>query len=81
MDLRDREFLDKQRGRIGSKPRHHGVLISAVVAVFLVGVTIGGFGHLVFGHKAEPPLRTAFNEGTAELSFFLNGVPVTPHNP
>ena len=81
MDLRDREFLDKQRGRIGSKPRHHGVLILVVIAVFLVGITIGGFGHLVFGHKTEPPLRTAFNEGTAELSFFLNGVPVTPHNP
>jgi hypothetical protein len=81
MDLRDRDFLDNQRGRIGSKPRHHGVLISVVIAVFLVGITIGGFGHLVFGHKTEPPLRTAFNEGTAELSFFLNGVPVTPHNP
>jgi hypothetical protein len=52
-----------------------------VIAVVLVGITIGGFGHLVFGHKTEPPLRTAFNEGTAELSFFLNGVPVTPHNP
>jgi hypothetical protein len=46
--------------------------------VFLVGITVGS---LLFGHKAEPPVRTAFNDGTAELSFFLNGVPAAQHNP
>jgi hypothetical protein len=35
--------------------------------VFLVGITVGG---LAFGHNSGPPLRTAFDDGTAELSFF-----------
>ena len=78
MDWRDRKLLDKQRGGIAFPWRRNGVLISAVAAVFLVGITVGS---LLFGHKAEPPVRTAFNDGTAELSFFLNGVPAAQHNP
>ena len=78
MDPRDWELLNKQSGGIASPRRQNGVLIPAVVAVFLVGITVGG---LVFGHETEPPLRTAFNDGTAELAFFLNGVPGAQRNP
>jgi hypothetical protein len=65
-------------GGIASARRRNSVLISAVVAVYLVGIAVGG---LVFGLKIEPPVRTAFNDGTAELSFFLNGVPDARRNP
>jgi hypothetical protein len=72
MHWRNRNSLNQRRGSIAASWRREGVLIFAIVAVFLVGITVGG---LAFGHKSEPRLRTAFNDGTAELSFFLNGVP------
>ena len=74
MRWRNRASLNKQRGGIVSSWRREGMLILAIVAVFLVGITVGS---LAFGHKGEPPFRTAFNDGTAELSFFLNGVPAS----
>ena len=78
MRWRNRASLNKQRGGIVSSWRREGMLILAIVAVFLVGITVGG---LAFGRKSEPPLRTAFNDGTAELSFFLNGVPASRQSP
>jgi hypothetical protein len=43
MDQHDQELLDKQLGRISPSPRRNAVILSAVIAVFLAGVTFGGF--------------------------------------
>ena len=49
----------------------------AIVGVFLGGIAVGG---LIFANKTEPPVQTASNDGTAALSFFLNGTSGTRHN-
>ena len=78
MDWRDnRKLLDQPVGRVAPPLRRDGLLVLAIVGVFFAGISVGG---LIFAHKTEPPTRTASNDGTAELSFFLNGVPVTRHN-
>jgi hypothetical protein len=76
MDRRDRELLDKQPRRLVPSPRD-GVLMLAIVGVFLIGIVVGG---IIFANKPEPPVQTAANDGTAALSFFLNGTSVTRHN-
>ena len=75
---RARIALNKRPSRSAFSWRRRGMLISSAVAVFLVGITVGA---LALGHKDEPPLRTALNDGTAELSFFLSGVPASPTKP
>ena len=76
MDRRDRELLDKQPRRLVPSPRSY-LLMLAIVGVFLSGIVVGG---LIFANKTEPPVQTASNDGTAALSFFLNGTSVTRHN-
>jgi hypothetical protein len=41
MDRRDRDLLNKQLGRISPPPRNEGMLILAIVAVFVVGMMAG----------------------------------------
>jgi hypothetical protein len=77
MDWRDRRLLGKQLRRLAPSPRSNGTLMLAIVAVFLTGIAVGG---LMFAYKTEPPVQTASDDGTAALSFFLNGTPVTRHN-
>ena len=67
--------LNKQPSNGASSWRRRRMPIFSAVAVFLVGIIVGA---LALGHKDEPPLRTALNDGTAELSFFLSGVPANP---
>jgi hypothetical protein len=74
MDKHDRELLDKQVGRLAPPPRGQGVLMVAITGVFLVGIMVGG---LMFARNTEPPVQVASNDGTAALSFFLNGRPVS----
>ncbi len=76
MDRCDRELLAKQLRRLVPSPRSD-LLMLAIVGVFLSGIVVGG---LIFANKTEPPVQTASNDGTAALSFFLNGTSVTRHN-
>jgi hypothetical protein len=71
MNQRDQELLDRQVARIAPASHNDGVILLAVLAVFLAGVTLGGF--LVdktepmqvaandpapaFSHGAPPPIR------------------------
>jgi hypothetical protein len=50
MDRHDQELLDKQM-RTLTAPRNDGVIAMMFVAMFLVGVAIGG---VVFPHQTEP---------------------------
>jgi NhaP-type Na+/H+ or K+/H+ antiporter len=71
MDRHDEELLDKQVRRIAPPPPNNGLTLLAIVAVFLAGLTFGGF---LFMPKRES-IRTASNNATSTLSFFLNGGP------
>jgi hypothetical protein len=73
MDARDRQLLDKQLGRIADLPRNDGLLVVAMVAVLFIGVALGG---LLFAALTPQPTRTAMNEATSTMAFFLNGAPV-----
>jgi hypothetical protein len=50
MDRRDQELLDKQMQRL-SPPRNDGAIAVLFVAMFLVGMTLGG---VLSEHKSEP---------------------------
>ena len=50
MDRRDQELLDTQMRRL-SPPRNDGVIFGLLVAMFLVGMTLGG---VLSEHKTEP---------------------------
>jgi len=50
MDRRDQELLDKQIGRL-NPPRNDGAIAVLLVAMFLVGMTLGG---VLSEHKSEP---------------------------
>jgi hypothetical protein len=62
MNRRDQELLEKQLHSTYAAPRHDGVLILAVLAVFFAGIALGGF---FFGYTSQPgPLRIASNYAT-----------------
>ncbi len=62
MNRRDQELLEKQLHSTYIAPRHDGVLILAVLAVFFAGIALGGF---LFAYTAQPgPLRVASNNAT-----------------
>jgi hypothetical protein len=42
MNRRDQKLLDKQFRWARPAPRHEGVMILAIVAVFFAGITVGG---------------------------------------
>jgi hypothetical protein len=50
MDRRDQELLDKQMRRL-TPPRNDGVIAMMLAAMFLVGMTLGGF---LSAHQSEP---------------------------
>jgi hypothetical protein len=70
MNRRDRELLDRQMSRIQIPPRRDGVLILAMVGVFIAGLTSGG---LLFTFVKTPSTTTASDDGTTALAFLLNG--------
>jgi hypothetical protein len=72
MDRRDEELLDKQVGRFQPAPRSDGVMIFAVLAVFLVGMSVGG----LIAEKTELA-RIASND-TMTGRFIPSGTPVSP---
>jgi hypothetical protein len=43
MDQRDQELLDKQMRRLTPPPRSEGTIVLAIMAVFIAGMTLGGY--------------------------------------
>ena len=72
MDRRDQELLDKQLKRFQPPPRRGGLMVLAVVGVFLAGMTVGNFQYAI---RSQPAIQTASSDGTMALAFFLNGTP------
>jgi hypothetical protein len=70
MNRRDQELLDKQLSSLHLAPRHDGVMILAILAVFLVGMTVGGFLYAF----TDQPMRVAAND----LAPAVSSVPYTP---
>ncbi|MFZ3359125.1 MAG: hypothetical protein WCA56_16020 [Xanthobacteraceae bacterium] len=59
MDRRDQELLDKQMHAIYVPPRHNGVLMLTILAVFFAGIALGGF---LYAYTSKPgPLQIASN--------------------
>jgi hypothetical protein len=78
MDQHDRELLDKQFGRITGRRQSGGLSILAIVVVFVAGM--GLVAGMTLGGKFTPkqaPARTAMNDATSTMAFFLNGSPIT----
>jgi hypothetical protein len=74
MDRRDRKLLNRQMSRFQPAPRRDGVLILAMVGVFIAGLTAGG---LLFTFGSNPSAPTASSDGKTALAFFLNGTGTT----
>jgi hypothetical protein len=55
MDPHDQELLDKQLRYLHAPPRRDGIVIAAIVAVFLGGIIIGG----ALAKPREPASSTA----------------------
>ncbi len=70
MNRRDRELLDRQMSRFQPGARRDGILIHAMVSVFLGGLNAGG---LLIKFGSNPSTLSASSEGKTALAFFLNG--------
>ena len=64
MNRYDQELLDKQLRGLSPSPRNDGVMIIAIIAVFFVGMTLGGF---LSAYKSEP-MQLAWNDSTPTIS-------------
>ena len=69
MDPQDQELLDKQLRNLHVPPRRDGVVIAAIVAVFLGGVMIGG----ILAKPPEPTLTAA----NAQIASVQNDAPAS----
>ena len=70
----DQEPLDTQMKRFQPPSRRDGLMILAIVGVFLAGMTAGGF--LFAAYRGQPTVQTASSDdGKTALAFFLNGTP------
>ena len=71
---RDQELLDTQMRRFQPPSHRDGLMILAIVGVFLAGMTAGGF--LFAAYRGQPTVQTASSDdGKTALAFFLNGTP------
>jgi hypothetical protein len=70
MDRRDRQLLNKQMKRFQPSPRRDGLMILALVGVFICGLTAGG---LVFSFASQTPTPTTASDGKTALAFFMGG--------
>jgi hypothetical protein len=68
MNRRDQQLLDKQLSHFHLTPRHDGVMMLAIFAVFLVGVTVGGFLYAY----TDQPMRVAANDLAPAVSLIPN---------
>jgi hypothetical protein len=72
MDRRDQELLNKQLKRFQPPAWRYGLMVLAIVGVFLAGVTADSF---LFADRSQSASQTASSDGTMALAFFLNGTP------
>jgi len=70
MDQRDQELLDKQFRWLRPSPRNDGVMVLAIVAAFVAGITFGG---ALFAHESDPA-QIVSNDAMAAI-FPPNGAP------
>jgi hypothetical protein len=70
MNTHDQELLDKQLRAVSPPARHDGVVMIAIVGMFLVGMTFGS----LLSAPAEKPMQLAAN---APAAFAPNGVSQT----
>jgi hypothetical protein len=68
MNRRDRELLSRQLRRLKPPSRRDGLIIAALVAAFLAGMTAGGIFSFGSHSRAQPPS----DDAKAALAFFLN---------
>ena len=64
MNRYDQELLDKQLRGLSPSTRNDGVMMLAILAVFFVGLTLGGF---LSAHKSEP-MQIAWNDATLAIA-------------
>ncbi len=69
MDQGDQELLNRQLDKL-TPPRHDGVLILTVVAMFFIGMTLGGF----LSARESRALQVAANDGAAAM--YPQGPPI-----
>jgi hypothetical protein len=69
MNQRDQELLNRQLWAVSSSPPNGGILVLGFVAVFLVGVSIGG---ILFASKTDQ-----MTSHDATVLAHLNGSPPT----
>jgi hypothetical protein len=70
MNRRDQELLHRQMRRFQPPLRRDGLIVVALVAAFLAGMTAGG----VFSFGSHSPAQPSPDDGKTALAFFLNGV-------
>ena len=68
MDRHDQELLNKQLKRFQPVPRRDGLMMLAVIGVFLAGMTVGGS---LFAHMKAARIQTDFERWNDRVSFFL----------
>lgn len=59
MNRQDQELLDKQLRGLNIAPRHDGIMILALLAMFFTGMALGGF---FYAYTDEPPVQVALND-------------------
>ena len=63
MNQRDQELLSKQLGWLNPTSRNDGVMVWAIVAAFVAGISLGG----LFMHKGDP-MQIVSNDAMAAIS-------------
>jgi hypothetical protein len=69
MNRRDQELLNRQMRRFQPPLRRDGLIVVALVAAFLAGMTAGG----VFSFGSHSTAQSPPDDGKTALAFFLNG--------
>jgi hypothetical protein len=64
MNRRDQELLDKQLHGVTVAPRHEGVIMLAILAIFFAGIALGGF---LYAYTSKP-VQLAANDTLAAFS-------------
>jgi hypothetical protein len=76
MNRHDRDLLQRQMSHIQPRQRwDSGVMMIALVGVFIAGLTAGG---LLFAFGNGAPTPTASDDGRTALAFLMNGTGNTP---
>ena len=74
MNRHDRELLERQMSHAQPAAHRNGILILAMVGVFIAGLTVGG---LLFTSGSNPSTSMVSDNGRTALAFLLNGTAKT----